>query len=89
MVNGETFIIVDYNDKIIKAKSNLNDNVLDIDVKDFQRNFFVSYYITSHRAQGQTFKEPYTIHEWDRLNNRSKYVALSRADKWENCNIAL
>jgi hypothetical protein len=88
MVNGESFVIVDYNDKIIKAKSALNDNVLDIDVKDFQRNFFVSYCITSHRAQGQTFKEPYTIHEWNRLNNRSKYVALSRADKWENCNIS-
>ena len=88
MVNGESFVIVDYNDKIIKAKSDLNNNILDIDVKDFQRNFYVSYCITSHRAQGQTFKVPYTIHEWDRLNNRSKYVSLSRADKWKNCNIA-
>ena len=89
MVNGESFIIVDYNDKIIKAQSTLNNNVLEIEVKDFQRNFFVSYCITSHRAQGQTFTIPYTIHEWSRLNRRSKYVSLSRADKWENCNIAL
>ena len=89
MVNGESFIIESYNEKIIKARSELNYNVLDIDVKDFQRNFLVSYCITSHRAQGQTFNKPYTIHEWSRLSNRSKYVALSRADKWENCNISL
>ena len=89
MVNGETFTILDYNDKIIKAKSVLRDNVIDIDVKEFQRNFVVSYCITSHKAQGQTFIEPYTIHEWYRLNYRSKYVALSRSSTWENCNIAL
>jgi hypothetical protein len=88
MVNGESFIIESYNDQIIQARSELTNNVLDIDVKDFQRNFLVSYCITSHRAQGQTFTKPYTIHEWNKLSNRSKYVALSRANTWENCNIS-
>jgi hypothetical protein len=86
-VNGESFKIIGYTKKTIKLISELTGIECRVKIKNFQRNMLVSYCITSHRAQGQTFTEPYTIHEWDRLSNRSKYVSLSRADKWGNCNI--
>ena len=41
--------------------------------------FYVAYAITIHKCQGETYDTPYTIHEWERLNKRLKYVALSRA----------
>jgi ATP-dependent exoDNAse (exonuclease V) alpha subunit len=48
-------------------------------VKDFQKFFLVAYATTTHSAQGMSIGEPYTIHEWDRMDQRLKYVALSRS----------
>jgi ATP-dependent exoDNAse (exonuclease V) alpha subunit len=48
-------------------------------VNDFQKFFLVAYATTTHSAQGMSIGEPYTIHEWDRMDQRLKYVALSRS----------
>ena len=53
----------------------------------FAELFHVAYCITTHRAQGETIREPYTIHEWDRMDARLKYVALSRSTDIKNINI--
>ena len=50
-----------------------------VSVKDFQKFFLVAYATTTHSAQGMSIGEPYTIHEWDRMDQRLKYVALSRS----------
>ena len=50
-----------------------------INVNDFQKFFLVAYATTTHSAQGMSIGEPYTIHEWDRMDQRLKYVALSRS----------
>lgn len=44
----------------------------------FRKVFSPAYAITSHKAQGLTFNEPYYIHEWDRMLPEQKYVALTR-----------
>ena len=54
---------------------------------DFQ-HFYVAFCITIHKSQGSTFDEPFTIHEFDKLDRRLKYVALSRSTQIENINIA-
>jgi hypothetical protein len=84
-VNGEKFIIDNINCTTMILKNDRR--LVEIPIKNFQRHFHVAYAITSHKSQGQTFNVPYTIHEWSRLNNRSKYVSLTRSDSWENCNI--
>ncbi len=43
--------------------------------------------MTIHACQGCTFDEPYSIHEWERLDKHLKYVALTRATKKEFINI--
>ena len=86
-VNGEQFVISHIDDTNIKAISEVTKKEIIIEIKNFQRNFHVAYCITSHKSQGATFKVPYTIHEWSRLNKRCKYVSLSRSTTWENCNI--
>ena len=50
-----------------------------VGVNDFQKFFLVAYATTTHSAQGMSIGEPYTIHEWDRMDQRLKYVALSRS----------
>ena len=45
----------------------------------FQEMFYVAFCITIHKSQGQTFDFPYTIHEWDKLDAKLRYTALSRA----------
>ncbi len=58
-----------------------------INITDFQKYFLVGYATTTHSAQGMSIGEPYTIHEWDRMDQRLKYVALSRSRSLEYINI--
>ena len=60
---------------------------LEIKFQDFQRLFRPAYCVTIHCAQGKTFKEPYSIHEWHKLDRRLIYVALSRSTLKENINL--
>ena len=46
--------------------------------------FYVTYCVTGHKSQGSTFKKPYTIHEWSKFDNISKYVALLRSTNVKN-----
>ena len=49
--------------------------------------FNVAYCITTHKAQGATFDEPYTIHEFEKFDERLRYVALSRSTDIQLINI--
>jgi hypothetical protein len=52
---------------------------LKINIIDFQKYFLVAYGCTIHSAQGVSIGLQYTIHQWDRLDKRLKYVSLSRS----------
>jgi ATP-dependent exoDNAse (exonuclease V) alpha subunit len=54
-------------------------NKREINHNDFQKYFMVAFASTIHSAQGASIDENYTIHEWDRLDQRLLYVALSRS----------
>jgi hypothetical protein len=58
---------------------------LNINIPDFQKYFLVGYAPTTHSAQGMSIGEPYTIHEWDRMDQR--LMALSRSGSIEYINI--
>ena len=68
-------------DKIIKT--------LKIKADEFQKLFRIGYAFTTHSAQGMSIDKPYTIHEFNRMDQKLKYVALSRATKYENINIIM
>jgi energy-coupling factor transporter ATP-binding protein EcfA2 len=91
--NNETFMIANIDHKKQQIQI-LNDIDADeecksftIDVKDFQKLFYVAYCITIHKSQGISIDTPYTIHDWRYLDSRLKYVALSRATDIDNINI--
>ena len=56
-------------------------------IRDFQKHFLVAYATTIHSSQGMSISEPYTIHEWERLDQRLKYVALSRSREHSYINV--
>jgi hypothetical protein len=60
---------------------------LKINIPDFQKFFLPGYATTTHSAQGMSIGEPYTIHEWDRMDQRLRYVALSRSREHSYINI--
>ena len=77
--NNETFTIKEIrrNDDVIIIFD--EDREHPIPIVEFTKMFNVAYCITTHRAQGATFDEPYTIYEWELFDERLRYVALSRA----------
>ena len=54
---------------------------------EFTKVFNVAFCIPTHRSQGSTFNNPYTIHEFQKFDDRLKYVALSRATSIDFINI--
>ena len=86
--NNETFeiLMIRPKEQVIIATDGMEKR-LEIKYGDFQKLFRPAYCITIHCSQGKTFKEPYSIHEWNKLCGRLKYVALSRSTLMENINV--
>jgi len=78
LINNQRYKIKKIDTCRITIQDDLN-NEIKINVNEFQKFFLVAYGCTIHSAQGMSIGEPYTIHEWHRLDQRLKYVALSRS----------
>ena len=87
--NNEQFIITKYDNDFISVKSTIDERILDIETSKFNKIFLPAYAITIYSSQGCTINKPYTIHEFERLNKRARYVSLSRSSKIEYINIAI
>ena len=59
-----------------------------IPMADLQLHWRPSYAITSHKAQGQTISERYVIHEFDKMDQFGRYVALTRTEMKKNVRLA-
>jgi len=89
LINNERYIIkkVDKNNNEIIIKNDRNE--IKIKADEFQKLFRIGYAMTCHSCQGMSIDQPYTIHEFNRMDKKLKYVALSRATKHENINIIM
>ena len=91
--NGQVFTIslITAESVIISRKRPITDEnetyTLSHDI--YVRDFDPFYCITTHKSQGLTFKEPYTIHEWNYYNlpDGFLYTALTRGTKMANINL--
>ena len=54
---------------------------------DFSKLFYIAFCITVHKSQVATFNKQYSIHEFNRFDNRLKYVSMSRATNKSLINI--
>ena len=62
-----------------KKKKAYKGNEIFLPINQFQRLFYPAYCITTHKMQGETLNQSYTIHDFDMMNQKLKYVALTRA----------
>jgi len=87
IINNERYIIkkVDIQSKELTIKNDRNEIVIGAD--DFQKLFRIGYAFTTHSSQGMSIDKPYTIHEFNRMSKKLKYVELSRSTKHEYINI--
>ena len=60
---------------------------MEIETADFTRCFNLSYCITIHGVQGETYDHPYSIYEFEKFDARLKYVSISRSTKKEYINM--
>jgi len=87
IANNETFDVKAIKHKIKIVTISDGSRELDIKFDDFKKLFNPAYAITCHKSQGTTFNHAYTIHEWNKMSTRMKYVALSRSTDLAHINI--
>ena len=89
--NSETFNVGNIDNEYISLCCERPDEngekeiyIYDCPIEDFRDYFVLNYCSTTHKSQGETIKEKYTIYDWDFMTTKIKYTALSRAVKYEN-----
>lgn len=85
-VNSETFTVSHYDDESIciwnerpDDKGNKMIYCTEVEIKEFNKYFAMNYCSTTHKSQGETIVENYTIYDWEYMNTKIQYTALSRA----------
>ena len=67
----------------IKRNNEFKINNAWYDEKEFSGNFIPSFCVTVYKYQGADIKEPYNIHDVNRMDKKQLYTALSRTTKFE------
>ena len=86
---NQLFTVVSYDDDNIKLNTYGSMDTFEFTKEDIFWGFFSAYCITIHKAQGETFKDRYTIWDWDKIprnyfGRRLRYTAQSRSTDPEN-----
>ena len=87
IANGEEFTVDSFDKINATLKYDGTDRTVKIPLKEITQFFYPSYCITVHKSQGSSFDFPYTIYEFDKFDERLKYVALSRSTNKNYINI--
>ena len=85
VLNNEMFVCKMIKEKTIVIKNLVKE--LEIEKDKFGKLFNLAFAITTHKSQGLTLSEPYVIYEFSKMNKRLRYVAISRASKYNYINI--
>ena len=90
MINNEKFILDGYDNEYLYLSSERPDengksfkHKIDIKINDIHKYFLLNYCSTTHKAQGETISENYTIFDFNFMSKKCKYTALSRAKSAE------
>ncbi|NCB26797.1 MAG: hypothetical protein EOM62_15205, partial [Bacteroidia bacterium] len=95
MVNNEYFNVTNVTKTHVVCESTRPDDEgepekheVKIELEKFHDMFLANYCSTTHKAQGETITENFTIWDWYSMDRRLKYTAMSRAKKPEQVNFA-
>ena len=89
-INNETFEVLNFDDTHIylgNTRPTEDDgeelHPIDVELKQFAKLFSLNYCSTTHKSQGETITEDFTIYDWNMMSKKCRYTALSRAKKPE------
>ena len=87
ILNSETFTITNANASTITISD--GGAPIKINTADFHKYLYLGFCITVHSSQGETYSEPYTIHDWrhPRFCEKARYVAMSRSTDIANIQV--
>jgi hypothetical protein len=82
--NNHRYVITAVNETFVTLRSVMKEtetpHVISVEKSAFRRDFQPAYCITSHKAQGATFRELHGVHELHMMGAAGGYVALTRTD---------
>ena len=88
MINNEKFILENYDEDYLFLSSERPDengdkiiHKIDVKIEDIHKYFLLNYCSTTHKAQGETIYENFTIYDFEKMSIKCKYTALSRGKK--------
>ena len=94
IINNEKFILENYDNEFLYLSSERPDengetiiHKIDININDLQKYFCLNYCSTTHKSQGDTIIENFTIYDFNLMSKKCKYTALSRAKNTEQITI--
>jgi hypothetical protein len=61
----------------------------EINIDDFNKYFIPGFASTCHSVQGLSISKKYTVHEFNKMSIKLKYVALTRAKKLNQIHIKI
>ena len=87
--NNQRYVItkIDNNNNIVVVENEHGSK--DIIFEDFNKFFIPGYAISTHCSQGLSICENYTIHEFDKMDIKLRYVALTRAKNLQQIHIMI
>ena len=87
-VNNEEFVVVSFTKDKVKLKSERpeGEHIIEINKSLLVHRFLVAYCITTHKAQGSTIDEPITIWDWEKMDIKLRYTAITRVRKASQLN---
>lgn len=86
IVNNETYTVTEISEEFITVQ-NSEKQEIDVERKRFHMFMQPAYCITCHKSQGETIREDYTIYEFEKMDRRGKYVAVTRGETLSQINI--
>jgi ATP-dependent exoDNAse (exonuclease V) alpha subunit len=90
--NADEFTVVSFDTKEVVLRyeeddSDAEEKLITIPASELTHLFAPSYAISCHRAQGSSISEPFGIFDWEHMDDKLKYVALSRSRKLKYINM--
>lgn len=91
--NADQFTVASFDKKEIvlryedEDEDDAEEKLITIPASELTHLFAPSYAISCHRAQGSSISEPFGIFDWDKMDDKLKYVALSRSRKLKYINM--
>ena len=93
--NSEKYYVCGYDDTVITLYTERPNEdgskepyIIDVEIQEFRDNFFLCYCCTTHKMQGDTVLEDFTIYDWHMMPTKVRYTALTRAKKMEQISIS-